>query len=192
MDTSLLEASLYTVKAIAILDNDGERIISKFYDDTFPTVKEQKEFEKNLFNKTHKANAEIIMLEGLTCVYRSNVDLFFYVIGSSQENELILVSVLNCLYEVISQILRKNIEKRTLFDHLDSAYLAIDEIVDGGIILEADPAAILQRVALKGEDVPLSEQNFKDVVASKLEVGQRTMKVIQSAKDQLPWNFLKN
>lgn len=32
--------------------------------------------------------AEIIMLEGLTCVYKSNVDLYFYVIGSSQENEV--------------------------------------------------------------------------------------------------------
>ena len=32
--------------------------------------------------------AEIIMFEGLTCVYRSNVDLFFYVVGSSQENEV--------------------------------------------------------------------------------------------------------
>jgi len=28
------------------------------------------------------------MLEGLTCVYRSNVDLFFYVVGSAQENEV--------------------------------------------------------------------------------------------------------
>ena len=28
------------------------------------------------------------MFEGLTCVYRSNVDLFFYVIGSSAENEV--------------------------------------------------------------------------------------------------------
>ena len=32
--------------------------------------------------------AEIIMLDGLTCVYRSNVDLFFYVVSSSQENEV--------------------------------------------------------------------------------------------------------
>ena len=28
------------------------------------------------------------MFEGLTCVYRSNVDLFFYVVGSSHENEV--------------------------------------------------------------------------------------------------------
>lgn len=74
---------------MAILDNDGNRILAKYYDDNiFPTLKEQKAFEKNLFNRTHRANAEIVMLDGLTCLYRSNVDLFFYVMGSSQENEV--------------------------------------------------------------------------------------------------------
>lgn len=77
---------------MAILDNDGNRILAKYYDqNVFPTSKEQKTFEKNLFNKTHRANAEIIMLDGLTCVYRSNVDLFFYVMGSSHENEVCTV-----------------------------------------------------------------------------------------------------
>ena len=33
------------------------------------------------------------MLDGLTCVYRSNVDLFFYVMGSSNENEVSLSNV---------------------------------------------------------------------------------------------------
>lgn len=74
---------------MAILDNDGNRILTKYYDkEAFPTSKEQKAFEKNLFNKTHRASAEIIMLDGLTCVYKSNVDLFFYVMGSSRENEV--------------------------------------------------------------------------------------------------------
>lgn len=83
------EASLYTIKGIAILDNDGHRLLAKYYDpNILSTVKDQKTFEKNLFSKTHRANAEIIMLEGLTCVYKSNVDLFFYVMGSSNENEV--------------------------------------------------------------------------------------------------------
>ena len=71
------------------MDNDGKRILAKYFDNTnLATVKEQKAFEKNLFNKTHRANAEIIMLDNMTCVYRSNVDLFFYVIGGSTENEV--------------------------------------------------------------------------------------------------------
>ena len=34
------------------------------------------------------------MLDGLTCVYRSNVDLYFYVMGSSNENEVHIVIVI--------------------------------------------------------------------------------------------------
>lgn len=119
-----------------ILDNDGNRILAKYYDKTiFPTAKEQKAYEKNLFNKTHRANAEIIMLDGLTVVYKSNVDLFFYVMGSTQENELILLSVLNCLYDSIATILKKNVEKRALLDNLDIVMLAFDEICDEGWVV---------------------------------------------------------
>lgn len=178
MEGLLLEPSLYTVKGIAILDNDGHRVLAKYYDSAvFPTSKEQRAFEKNLFNKTHRANAEIIMLDGLTCVYKSNVDLFFYVMGSSHENELILMSVLQCFYDSISQILRKNVEKRTIFDNLEIVMLAMDEICDGGILLEADPSAVVQRVAIRTDDIPLGEQTVAQV--------------LQSAKEQIKWSLLK-
>lgn len=94
---------------MAILDNDGNRILAKYYDkNVFATAKEQKAFEKNLFNKTHRANAEIIMLDGLTCVYRSNVDLFFYVMGSSHENEVCMLAIYNNqlqLYDMLQHII---------------------------------------------------------------------------------------
>ncbi|XP_052829963.1 coatomer subunit zeta-1 [Octopus bimaculoides] len=170
VDSSILEPTLQTIKAIVILDNDGCRLVAKYYDKTFTTVKEQKDFEKNLFNKTYRANAEIIMLEGLTCVYKSNVDLYFYVIGSSQENELILASVLNALYDAVNQMLRKNVERRALLENLDAVFLAIDEICDDGIILEADPSAIVQRVAIKSDDIPLGEQTVAQHLTKKLEV----------------------
>ncbi|XP_046577109.1 coatomer subunit zeta-1-like isoform X1 [Haliotis rubra] len=184
MEGGILEPSLYTVKAITILDNDGNRLVAKYFDDTFSTAKEQKQFEKNLFNKTHRANAEIIMFEGLTCVYKSNVDLFFYVIGSTQENELILASVLNALYDAVSQILRKNVEKRALLENLDAVYLAVDEICDGGIVLEADSSAIVQKVAIRTDDIPLGEQTVAQQITRKLEV-------LQSAKEQIKWSLLK-
>ena len=66
------------------------------------------------------------MLEGITAVYKSNVDLFFYVIGAQSENEvfnegesfpvpalhclsffqLLLLAVLNGLYDTLSQLLK--------------------------------------------------------------------------------------
>lgn len=177
MDSVLLEPTLQCVKAITILDNDGNRILAKYYDTTLATAKDQKKFEKQLFNKTQKANAEIIMLDGLTCVYRSSVDLYFYVMGSCHENELILASVLNCLYDSVNQILRKNVEKHTLLENLDIIMLALDEICDGGILLEADPTSVVHRVALRAEDMPLGEQTVAQV--------------LQSAREQLKWSLLK-
>ncbi|XP_055708239.1 coatomer subunit zeta-1 [Phlebotomus papatasi] len=178
MEGSLLEPTLFTVKGMCILDNDGNRILAKYYDkNTFPTVKEQKAYERNLFNKTHRANAEIIMLDGLTCVYKSNVDLFFYVMGSTHENELILMSVLNCLFDSVSMILKKNVEKRTVLENLDIVMLAFDEICDGGIILDADPSSVVKRVDLRNDDIPIGEQTVAQV--------------FQSAREQLKWSLLK-
>ncbi|CAJ1076690.1 coatomer subunit zeta-2 isoform X2 [Xyrichtys novacula] len=147
MDSTSLEPSLYTVKAVFILDNDGNRLLSKYYDpELYPSMKEQKNFERNVFNKTHKADNEIAFLEGMTIVYKSSIDLFFYVVGSAQENELMLMSVLNCMFESLSQILRKNVERRCLLDNMEGVFLVVDEIIDGGVILESDPQQVLQKV----------------------------------------------
>jgi len=117
------------------------------------------------------------MLEGMTCLYKTNVDLFFYVIGSAHENELVLMSVLDCVYNSISQILRKNVDRRSLLDNLEIVMLALDEMVDNGIVLEADPATLVARVALRADDIPLGEQTVAQV--------------LQSAKEQLKWSLLK-
>lgn len=117
------------------------------------------------------------MLDGFTVVYKSSVDLYFYVMGSSNENGLILASVLNCLYEAANLILRKNVEKRTLLENLDMIFLAVDEICDGGIILEADPTSVVQRVATKPDDLPLGEQTVAQV--------------FQTAREQIKWSLLR-
>lgn len=62
---------------------------------------------------------------------------------------------------------RRNVEKRSLLEHLDAAFLIVDELVDRGqvvssnckanescytkyrIIVETDPAIIMQRIAIK-------------------------------------------
>ncbi|XP_046533386.1 coatomer subunit zeta-2 isoform X2 [Equus quagga] len=101
----LQEPSLYTIKAVFILDNDGHRLLAKYYDDTFPSMKEQMAFEKNVFNKTSRTDSEIAFFGGMTIVYKSSIDLFLYVVGSSHENELMLMSVLTCLFESLNHVL---------------------------------------------------------------------------------------
>ncbi|XP_056263176.1 coatomer subunit zeta-2 isoform X1 [Pseudoliparis swirei] len=189
MDDATLEPSLYTVKALFILDNDGNRLLSKYYDrELYPSIKEQKNFERNVFNKTHKADNEIAFVEGMTVVYKSSIDLFFYVVGSAQENELMLVSVLSCLFESLSQILRKNVERRCLLDNMEGVFLIVDEIIDGGVILESDPQQVLQKVNYRVDDSSLSEQSVAQQITEKLAL---TTNVLQSAKEQIKWSILK-
>ncbi|XP_077391818.1 coatomer subunit zeta-2 isoform X2 [Festucalex cinctus] len=189
MDSATLEPSLYTVKAVFILDNDGNRLLSKYYDpELYPSMKEQRNFEKNIFNKTHKADNEIAFLEGMTIVYKSSIDLFLYVVGSCQENELMLMSVLNCLFDCLSQILRKNVERRCFLENMEGAFLIVDEIIDGGVILESDAQQVLQKVNYRVDESSLSEQSVAQHVTEKLAL---TINVLQSAKEQIKWSILK-
>ncbi|XP_015217876.1 coatomer subunit zeta-2 isoform X1 [Lepisosteus oculatus] len=189
MESVALEPSLYTVKAVFILDNDGNRLLAKYYDpDLYPSMKEQKNFERNVFNKTHKTDSEIAFLEGMTIVYKTSIDLFFYVVGSAQENELMLMAVLNCLFDTLSLMLRKNVEKRCLLDNMDGVFLVVDEIIDGGVILESDPQQVIQKVNFRVDENPLSEQSVAQHISQKLAM---TSGVLQSAKDQIKWSILK-
>ena len=79
------------------------------------------------------------MLDGLTILYKSSVDLFFYVMGSSYENELLLMSALDVLFDSLNMILKKEFEKKALMEHLDMVMMAVDEICDQGILIEHDP-----------------------------------------------------
>ncbi|MGH0114860.1 UNVERIFIED_CONTAM: hypothetical protein FKN15_064857 [Acipenser sinensis] len=144
------EPSLYTVKALFILDNDDNRLLAKYYDPKlYPSMKEQRNFEKHVFNKTHKTDSEIAFLEGMTIVYKSSIDLFLYVVGSANENEKCLVVVFYVILTRLSPFPRKNVEKRSLVENLDGVFLVVDEIVDGGVILESDPQQVIQKVNFK-------------------------------------------
>lgn len=49
---------------------------------------------------------EVILYDNQVVLYRSNIDVFFYVVGSMEENELILLSMLNAFYDAVSTLLR--------------------------------------------------------------------------------------
>ena len=88
-----------------------------------------------------------------------------------------LTSVLTCLYDAVNLLLRKNVEKRILLRHIDSVFLIVDEIVDGGVIMAVDAASVLDQIVMRGDDIPLTEQSISQV--------------FQSAKDQIKWSLLK-
>ena len=124
---------LYSVKAVIALDAEGERLFAKYYTpDELTSVKEQRAFETALFQKTHRTNSEIILYDGKIVVFKSTLDLFVYVLGDAEENELLLANVLSAFHDTVSMILRNQVDKRTVLENLDYVLLALDEIVDEG------------------------------------------------------------
>ena len=72
-DNVLLEPTLNTVKGLMIMDNNGVRILSKYYDpEIFPNVAAQKKFEKTLFQVSTvqlsvQFNPKFLLLSKLIC-----------------------------------------------------------------------------------------------------------------------------
>lgn len=166
------EVFLPRIGACLIMDSNGNRIAVKYYDQALATQEAQEQFEKNLIRKTARANAktdpEIIMLETFTAVYRYISDVQFYIVGSSQENELFLLDTLTTLTDSVVSILRGQVDKRMTLENLDLVFIALDELCDNGIVLETESAALAARVTGRSSEAetPISEQTFSEAAWS--------------------------
>jgi len=139
-----------SVKNILVLDSEGKRVAVKYFGDEWPTASSKLAFEKSVFVKTQKtgakAEADVVMFDGHIVVYKFDQDLQFFVTGGEEENELILASVLQGFSDAVEILLRKIVNKRTALENLDLIFLCIDEVVDGGIVLETDANVIAEKV----------------------------------------------
>jgi coatomer subunit zeta len=59
------------------------------------------------------------MYDNQIVVYRSNIDIFFYVVASADENELMISSMLNAFYDAVSTLLRYSFGERFYRSNLD-------------------------------------------------------------------------
>lgn len=175
------------IKAIVILDSEGTRVATKYYSrDDFPDKLSHAEFERKVFKKTRggtaRLDAEVAILDGLTVVYKSGADVTFCVVGGSDENELILVSVLDGLVDTVGALIKAPaLDRRALLNNLELLLLTIDEMVDGGVIFEMDPALVEARVMLRGA-VPDSLSSYKELTVSA---------VLDKARDKVAKQFVK-
>ncbi|KAI9102986.1 hypothetical protein K1719_023425 [Acacia pycnantha] len=169
------------IKNILILDSEGKRVAVKYYTDDWPTNSSKLVFEKYVFTKTLKTNAraeaEITLLENNVIIYKFIQDLHFFVTGGDDENELILASVLQGFSDAIALLLRNNVDKREALENLDLILLCLDEIVDGGMMLETSGPIIAEKVTSHNldSDANSSDQTFTQVWATAREHLTRTL-----------------
>ena len=119
--------SLFSVNAILLLSTDDRsRILTKYYSpphhqhntqtnkdhhassdlNPYPTLKEQKAFEKGLLEKTNKGTGDIILYDGRVVCYKMEGDVMMYAVGGPEENEILLFGVVLALRDSLSILLK--------------------------------------------------------------------------------------
>ena len=115
----------------------------------FATVKDQKAFEKGLWDKTQKPGGErafllrvvlrvlialdeIIAYESYLVVFKHSADVIFYIVGSMDENELMLQTALTAFYEALQILLKNQVERASILENFDLVMLCLDETLDDG------------------------------------------------------------
>lgn len=117
--------SLHSVNAILILSTDDKsRLLAKYFSaphppanlpagantypgaNPYPTLKEQKAFEKGLMEKTNKTVNDVILYDNRIVVYKMEGDVMLYVVGGPEENEVLLFSVVLALRDSLAILLK--------------------------------------------------------------------------------------
>ena len=146
---------LYTIKAVIVLDSEGQRIATKYA--TFSELlkpKDQLAFEKKLAIKASKSPNEVMLIDDAMVLYKALGDVHVFVVGDIEENELLLLNVLNVFCDSLQIVLGDDVSKQAAMDSLDYVFLLIDELVDDGIILETDPNLIAERATMRNSAEP--------------------------------------
>ena len=142
----------------------------------------QFEFERKVFKSSShlscKGDLELMLVDQHFAAHKASHDLRMFVVSDQNENEIILVSVLEALFESLTSLLRGVVDKISALENLDLVLLVLDELIDGGIILETDPCAIISRVAMSVD----SEHSSAE---------QTISQALASARDQLSRNLLR-
>lgn len=113
--------SLFSVNAVLVMSSDdGSRIFAKYYNaphppagaapnstdypgaNPYPTVKEQRAFEKGLLEKTNKSSNDVILYDNRIVVFKMESDVMLYVVGSGDENEVLLYNVVLSLRDALA------------------------------------------------------------------------------------------
>lgn len=114
--------SLFSVNAILIMStDDSSRVLAKYYSpphpptgqgnnypgaNPYPALKEQKAFEKGLMEKTNKQTSDVILYDNRIVVFKTEGDVMLYVVGGTDENEILLYSALLALRDSLNILLK--------------------------------------------------------------------------------------
>uniref|UniRef100_A0A6G1SEU9 Coatomer subunit zeta n=1 Tax=Aceria tosichella TaxID=561515 RepID=A0A6G1SEU9_9ACAR len=148
------------IKGILVHDLVGSQMFAKIDDKSIQT----KQYKERLFSKSrsHRTKDDLFRLDQTLVLHKFTKELHFYVIGHTNESPILLDSVLECVVDVVTSLL-KSTEKQSFLKKRAKILGAINEICDNGMILEADSELVLEMMSSKDD---LSEQTMTQTMTN--------------------------
>ena len=158
------------IKAVLVIDSDGMKIYGKYYrpTDQLATASGQDLFEKQLKSKVSKFSLknkenEIVLLESMTVIFKLLNNVCIYIIGSNDENEILMASILDTMVEALEIVYRTEVDRTRIIEEIDLLMLTIDEMIDDGNILAFEATSIVERVLMReANEIAQPKQNVKE------------------------------
>lgn len=162
-------------------------------------------FERQIHAKIHgigtKADAaEVVTVAGKTAVFcgggtkqseggGGGGDVRVVIVGPSGESELVLAHFVEGMYEALSSLMGGATDRAMVLDNLELVFLLMDEMCDGGLVLETSGPKLCNSVLLRDEnEVPPAQ----GVPAGRpgMPTGEMTIaQALKAAREQLMANM---
>lgn len=140
------------IKCILIVNNHGKPRIAKFYSQM--TEEEQQKLVQEIYTHVSKrADTVCNFLEGsvsqyddnIKLIYRHYATLYFVFAVDTQESDLGILDLIQVFVETLDKCF-ENVCELDLIFHSDKVHFVIDEIVQGGLVLETNIQQILTAI----------------------------------------------
>jgi AP-3 complex subunit sigma len=140
------------IKSILIVNNHGKPRIAKFYAQM--SEEEQQKLVHEIYTHVSKRADNVCnFLEGsvsafddnIKLIYRHYATLYFVFAVDTQESDLGILDLIQVFVETLDKCF-ENVCELDLIFHSDKVHYVIDEIVQGGLVLETNIQQILTAI----------------------------------------------
>ena len=150
------------INFIIFLDNNGNRLYSKFYDKNLQ--KNQKEFEINLSkfvinNNIQRNDVDIFIFDNYTIISKISAEIAIFIGSEENTNECLLVNFYDTLEYCLFNIIENSLTKEKLLKNYDKIVILIDELINDGLIMNVNVDNIDKIIKLEDDNFFNSNEN---------------------------------
>ena len=148
------------INFIIFLDNDGNRLYSKFYD----KISNTKEFEIKLSkfvinNNIQRNDVDIFIFDNYTIVSKISPEIAIFIGSDENTNECLLVNFYDTLEYCLFNIIENSLTKEKLLKNYDKIVILIDELINDGLIMNVNVDNIDKIIKLEDDNFNNSNEN---------------------------------